>query len=467
MAVDPYPGLRRALEVAANRDRIAALGYTPGNPYADRIIRGVTGATQAASPTQLASAGAQFAPTSWAPTSVAPTGSVPPPATPVSIRGGLTGAASAGGSAASSAAKQGILSQFGPKAVGQAFKAGGWKGVGLGTAASVAGGMVDESSLFDGPDGVVNDTAGKMLKWGGAGAALGSVVPGIGTGLGALGGAGVGAIHSALERNGVLGDNRPMTDQNDERMHEAWKKASQAGLPESVYTQLQQQYQAGMAFAESDAQRKVLADDVVAGLQNATQMFAVDPTSVMSPADLERQALQAQQMAARDAEIEWRNYLGSMPSGTRVHDASPEETAASGQMVMQAILGDAIAPYTTDMISRADQAAAALGGNVDGAYAEATAGLARRQAALLQEQAKNQPIINALQTQAARLNQAASNQYQSAMGAVTSGDWQGYQSAQQSGILAQFQRAVESGEWDAFQNAGSAGSGVDLSQFGL
>ncbi len=67
-----------------------------------------------------------------------------------------------------------------------------------GIAGGIAGNMLDESQLLGGDESVANDTASKMLKWGGAGAALGSMIPGVGTVVGGLGGAAVGAGHEFL-----------------------------------------------------------------------------------------------------------------------------------------------------------------------------------------------------------------------------------------------------------------------------
>lgn len=299
------------------------------------------------------------------------------------------------------------------------MKAGGWRalptrGGGIaGIAGQIGGNFLDESQLLGGSESVANDTASKMLKWGGAGAAIGSMVPGVGTVLGGLGGAAVGAGHEFLERQGILGG--PTREERvDEIVTEADALAAQY-VPQSARDELWRQYQVTRAFAETPQEEEAAAQQYADGMEQVAMQAAVDPTAFMSEQEL----------------------MDAAPVGAQM--ALPADQAAMAQtMFMQDLLARIAQPYADQYQQQANAAADSILATAPGGQAGA---LLRSQAEQFRANgsrdayntmayALSLPAVNALQNQASMLNQLAQQQQQQAMGAVTSGSWQQFQQQQ-------------------------------------
>ena len=330
-----------------------------------------------------------------------------------------TGGAAAGQAAASNA-RTGMWGQLRNAVTGRGAggtlrklptRGGGIAGIG----GAVAGNMLDESSWLGGDESVANDTASKMLKWGGAGAALGSMVPGVGTVVGGLGGAAVGAGHEFLERQGILGG-----PSRDERIADIVSQAQQGslGVPQSARDELQRQYEVTLAFAETPEDEELAAQQYAEQLETVAMQAAMDPTAFMSEQEM----------------------MDAAPLGTRI-EASPEQAAMAQTMFMQDLLARTVQPYAEDYQNQANAAADAILATAPGgqagallrSQAEQFRANGSRDAMNITQYALSLPAVNALQNQASMLNQLASQQQQQAMSAVTSGAWQQFLAQQQAG----------------------------------
>ena len=257
----------------------------------------------------------------------------------------------------------------------------------------VGGNALDESNLLGGSESYLNDAASKALKWGGAGAAIGSIVPGIGTLAGGLAGAGIGLVHEGLERNGVL--KAPTIQQQvDTTIHTADNAARQVGLPEPVLDTIKQQYQAQQAFVDKGdkATRTGLADQYAQAVQQQAVAYAADPAS-------------------------FQNDTGS----------NAQEAETRRQLLMQATMVNAIKPYADEMMASSNANAQMLdnlagqGGELAPLYAQRAASeraAGARYAAGLVQQAQVTPYEQALRDQASYLSQASQNLVSQGMSAA-------------------------------------------------
>jgi hypothetical protein len=82
------------------------------------------------------------------------------------------------------------------RGAGKMLKGGALKGIGIGAVAGLGGSLVKDAAdgMEDGAAKTAVKTGGAMLEYGGMGAAIGSIIPGVGTVVGAGVGAAVGAV---------------------------------------------------------------------------------------------------------------------------------------------------------------------------------------------------------------------------------------------------------------------------------
>lgn len=313
---------------------------------------------------------------------------------------GLVGAAE---TAAPTAARGGLLGMARnamglPAAEGAGLRAGAagmmgtvGKGVGVGMLGSVAGNMLDESSLLGGSEGAANDYASKALKLGGVGAGIGTIFPGIGTVTGGLIGAGVGLGWEGLERAGVLSA-PTIQEQVDTTIHDADGAAREIGVPEEVIDALKTQYRAEQAFVDpgDKAARTTLAQGYADRLQEQALAFAADPNSFL------KETTTNSDQAARDMLI--RSTLVNTIKPYADNYLAQSEATAQSLENMAASAGD-LAPMYQQQAASARQ--------MGGMYA-----------ANLVSQAQVTPYMQALEKQAGYLNQMSSNLVSQAMGQV-------------------------------------------------
>lgn len=290
------------------------------------------------------------------------------------------------------------------------------KGAGIGLAGTVGGNLLDESSLLGGPEAPANDITSKMLKWGGTGAAIGSILPGKGTVVGGLIGGGIGLGHGLLEQAGVLGTESG-AERSSSLMAEADQIAQSLGVPPHVIEDMRRQAQAQIAFAgDNPGALDQIAEQYRAGIAEVAQAFAADPTNDgwRSPDDL-----------ARDERL--------LESSANRNDAG---------LMRQAAMMDAISPYLDNMLAQSEagaqsmeSAAGALGHSapIFRQAAQQTRTSAARDAFHLAKLSQIQPYLSALENQASYLKQAAHQNVSQAMGAIGSGAWDEFLMMQQMG----------------------------------
>lgn len=343
----------------------------------------------------------------------------PPAETPVAIRG-LTGA----GQAAGRGGLRGLAQQ-----AWQGIRSGGLRGAARasipGVVGGVVGNLVDESNILGGRDSLANDLVGKAAKWGGTGAAIGSVIPGVGTLTGAGVGALVGVGHEALERFGVLG-----TDPEGDALAEAQRIATETNLHPNALAELDRQYQTLLAIAGDDStERQKAAEAYLEQVRQAALAQAQDPTVFMGEEELRR------------------HMLDQIPLGGEVPPEllTPGQRATrerAGNMGIQAAMADLWQPFAVEYMARTDAAAEAL------RRAAATTGpmqpVFEAQAAEMEARAPRDlmnllgqmqaaPYVEALQNQASMLKQQAQSMQAQAMAAVNSGAWDQFMQWQAQG----------------------------------
>jgi hypothetical protein len=290
------------------------------------------------------------------------------------------------------AAPQGLLraglSRLG--AVPGAIKAGGFRGaLGPGLMAaggSIGGNMLDESQLLGGEDSKLNDTASKVLKWGGTGAAIGSVVPGVGTLLGAGIGGVIGVAHEGLERQGILGTRGQLINEANTLVNESTASAAEIGLPAEVTSLLQKQYNAGLEFAKTDEEKLALAQNYAAQVQEHAMNYAADPGQYQTA-----------------------------------------EQSNEDMMIARSMMMSAVKPYANNFLAQSSaeadmyQGMANEGGDMAPMYEQMAANTrarGARQAMETVQEAQVTPYTEALKKQAGYLNQMSNSLVSQAMGQV-------------------------------------------------
>lgn len=298
-----------------------------------------------------------------------------------------------------------------------------------GGAAIMGGNALDDSSWLDGREGLANDTTSKVLKWGGAGAIAGTMIPipGVSTLVGAGVGAGLGLAHVGLERAGILGSGT-----SAERIDEARQKGNDiaylSNLPESYMASLNDQLDVAMAVAESPEEKEGVAEMFRQQVAEAATAFAQDPTSIPMS---EEEALASQLKGAKVGDV-----LSS--------NSNPDQIAA-GRMAVQANMGKLIEPYAIETVNRANAVADMLEAQAKTAGSAAPILLTQaaqsrangqRDAGNMIAATRAAPAVEALENQAAMLKSQASNVQQQAMAAVADGSFAQYRTAQQQASTA-------------------------------
>jgi len=254
----------------------------------------------------------------------------------------------------------------------------------------VGGNMLDESNWLGGSESAANDTASKVLKWGGAGAGIGTMIaPGVGTAIGAGAGALIGAGQEWLERQGIL-KAPTIQEQVDTTIHKADRAARETGMPEEVIDTLKQQYRAEKSFLEPGDKtgRTTLAQGYADRLKEQTLQYAADPAA----------------------------YLA---------EGGGDQTKRA--LLMQSLLVNTIKPYADNYMAQSEATAQSLENMAAGAgdlapmyqqQAASTRQMGSMYAANLVNQAQVTPYMQALSDQASYLNQMSSNLVSQAMGQV-------------------------------------------------
>lgn len=299
------------------------------------------------------------------------------------------------GTAGAAGARQGLMATARGALGGglNAVKAGGFKGAllpgAIALGGSMAGGALDESQMLGGSESKLNDTASKVLKWGGTGAAIGSVVPGVGTLLGAGIGGVIGVAHEGLERNGVLGT-ASKEEQANILLNESTASATKIGLPAEVTGLLQAQYNAGLEFAKTPDEKLALAQQYATQVQEQAMAFAANPEAF----------------------------------------ASSEQTAeneAANMLIQRSVMMNAVKPYADNFLAQSNAQAdmyqnmAAGAGDMAPAYeqmAAQTRASGARNAMGVVAETQMTPYQMALEKQAGYLNQMSSNLVSQAMSQV-------------------------------------------------
>lgn len=261
--------------------------------------------------------------------------------------------------------------------------------------------MLDESNLLGGQESAANDATSKVLKWGGLGATIGTVVPGVGTLLGAGVGGLVGLGHYGLEAAGVLGAPSKQ-EQIDTTIHTAEQTAANIGLPSQVVDQLKNVYNVQKQFVETKDEKLALAQQFADNIEQEATAFATDPASYLSQTT--------------------RTGQGGGPD------------QAKRQLLMQAVMTNTIKPYADNFLARAEAQAQSLenmagsaGGQLAPMYQQMAAQTrmdGARYASDLIQQAQITPYQQAAEEQAAYLKQMSSGLVSQAMSQVMSGQQQ-------------------------------------------
>lgn len=280
---------------------------------------------------------------------------------------------------------------------------------------SVGGNMLDESQLLGGSESAANDTASKVLKWGGTGAAIGSVVPGVGTALGAGIGGVIGVLHEGAERQGWLGT-PTKAEQAVELLNTANSAAVESGLPDEIRGQLQAAYDAEARFIdpEDKTAQLDLAQRYHDTVKQATLEFASNPDAFNTP---------------------------------ETSEAAAREAALADNLIMQSVMVNAVKPYADGFIARSNAQAdsfdqmAAGAGDLAPMYREmaaSTRASGARQAMEIVQQAQITPYQQAAQNQANYLKQISQGIMSQAIGQVMNPQQPAAGSADLTAIIDQY-----------------------------